>query len=427
MRRPRALAVPAVAAVLALAVPVAVVVGKPPGGGGGGGPGGSGDTTAPVVTLTAPAAGSSSTDATPTFSGAAGTAKNDQATIAVEVFSGGVATGTPARTLTASRSGSTWTVTAPTAFATGTYTAGARQRDKAGNTGFSSANTFDITAPPSPPPGDPRILAAGDIACDPSDSSYNGGAGTLQACRQLDTSNQLTGAGAARVLTLGDNAYEQGSLSQFRTSYDPTWGRVLGITSPAVGNHEYNTAGAAGYFDYFNGQGAQSGRAGERGKGYYSYDVGTWHLIALNSNCAQVGGCTAGSAQEQWLRTDLVAHPAACTLAYWHHPRFSSGEHGDTPGMAAIWQALVDRGADVVLSGHDHDYERFAPMDAAGLADAANGVRELVVGTGGKSHYAIAPPRANSEAQSDDTYGVLELTLHPAGYDWRFLPAVGSF
>jgi hypothetical protein len=194
-----------------------------------------------------------------------------------------------------------------------------------------------------------------------------------------------------------------------------------------VGNHEYITPGAAGYFDYFNGVGNALGRAGDRSKGYYSYDVGAWHLIALNSNCSPVGGCGTGSPQERWLRADLAAHPKACTLAYWHHPRFSSGQYADNPALQPLWQALYDYRAEIVLNGHDHNYQRYALQDPAGRADA-NGIREFVVGTGGKNHYAADPPPvANREVADGQTYGVLKLTLHAQNYDWRFVPESGSF
>ena len=375
------------------------------------------------MTLTTPAPGATTTDTTPTYAGAAGTARGDSSKVTVYVYSGAGAAGSPVQTLTTQRSGTTWTVTSAAALAPGTYTAQARQSDKAGNTGFSSANSFEISAPS----GAPVIAAAGDIACDPGSTAYNGGLGTDSACRQLATSNLLTGGDLARVLTLGDNQYEDGALWKFQASYDPSWGRVKSITSPALGNHEYGVTGAAGHFDYFNGSGVPTGAAGERGKGYYSFDVGSWHLIAINSNCGEVGGCGAGSAQEQWLRADLAAHPATCTLAYWHHPRFSSGPHGNSLAMEPIWQALYNARADLVLAGHDHDYERFAPQDAAGNADPALGIREFVVGTGGKTHYTTGAPKPNSEVRNSDTYGVLKLTLNPTGYDWDFAPAVGSF
>jgi acid phosphatase type 7 len=233
------------------------------------------------------------------------------------------------------------------------------------------------------------------------------------------TARLLDGLGGT-VVTLGDNAYDSGTATEFANCFDPTWGRSKGRMRPAVGNHEYITAGASGYFGY------SGAVAGDAKKGYYSYDLGTWHVIALNSNCSQVGGCQAGSAQEQWLRADLAAHPNACTLAYWHHPRFSSGEHGNTTAVQPLWQALYDANADVMLAGHDHDYERFAPQSPTGAVDLARGLREFVVGTGGKSHYGIAAPIANSETHNDDTFGVLKLTLHPNSYDWTFIPEAGK-
>jgi len=223
------------------------------------------------------------------------------------------------------------------------------------------------------------------------------------------------------VATLGDNVYESGSASEYANCYNPSWGRHKGRTHPAPGNHEYNTSGASGYYGYFGAA------AGDPTKGYYSYTLGAWHVVVLNSNCGAIGGCQKGSAQEQWLRQDLAAHPTACTLAYWHHPRFSSGaEHGSDAEMKPIWQALYDLGADVVLSGHEHNYERFAPQDPNGTRDDARGIREFVVGTGGKSHYGFAAILPTSEVHNSTTFGVLQLTLHPTSYDWRFVPEAGK-
>ena len=210
---------------------------------------------------------------------------------------------------------------------------------------------------------DPVIYAAGDIACAPGDPE------TATKCREMRTSDIIVNGGASKALALGDLQYNSASIANMRASYDRSWGRVKSITRPVLGNHEST---GNGYFDYFNGSGASNGPAGERGKGYYSYDVGSWHLIALNSNCARVP-CNAGSAQEQWLRADLAANPRACTLAYWHHPRFSSGHDGDGTFMQDIWKALYDRDADVVLVGHSHNYERFAPMNASGALDRSRG------------------------------------------------------
>ena len=281
----------------------------------------------------------------------------------------------------------------------------------------------------------PLIAAAGDIACDPAQPGFNAGLGTNNACHQMRTSNLLVGTDLAGVLTLGDNQYECGSYASFLQSYDPSWGRVKSITHPAVGNHEYQTSPgadcdptgqASGYFDYFDGLGNSNGPAGERGKGYYSFDIGAWHLIALNSNCSKVS-CSTGSPQESWLRSNLAANPSRCTLAYWHHPRFSSGAtHGDTPSVTPFWQALYDNGADLVLSGHEHVYERFAQQTPTGVADPVRGIREFIVGTGGKNHYTFGAAKPNSEARDSTTFGVLELTLHPAGYDWAFVPEEGG-
>ncbi len=249
------------------------------------------------------------------------------------------------------------------------------------------------------------------------------GAGDIADCKALSgaakTANLLDRI-EGTVFALGDTAYENGTAKQFADCYNPTWGRQKERTKPAVGNHEYGTAFAEGYFDYFGAA------AGDRTKGYYSYDLGAWHVIVVNSNCKQVAGCKAGSPQEQWVRQDLAAHPAACTVAMWHHPRYSSGEHGDDPSMRDIWQALYEGGADVVLSGHDHDYERFAPQDADGKADPVRGIRQFVVGTGGRELYKWGKIEAASEVHNDETFGVLKMTLHPDGYDWEFIPVEGE-
>jgi hypothetical protein len=283
-------------------------------------------------------------------------------------------------------------------------------------TGTPSPSPVPSASPsPAPPPtsGDPVVKAAGDIACEPGRSVSS------SACQQKATSDLLSGATA--VLTLGDNQYDDGSLSEFQQSFDASWGRFKDVMRPVPGNHEYQTSGAAGYFGYFGS------RAAEPGKGWYSYDVGDWHLIALNTSngCGSVS-CSAGSAQEQWLKQDLAANDNQCTLAYWHHPRFSSGSHGSTSGYSAFWQDLYAAGADIVLNGHDHDYERFAPQDPSGKLDSARGIRQFVVGTGGKSRYSIGSTVPNSEAHNSNTFGVLELTLHDDSYDWRFVPAAGG-
>jgi hypothetical protein len=267
-----------------------------------------------------------------------------------------------------------------------------------------------------PPQPDAVIAAAGDIACAPGDSSSS------TTCHEMKTSDLIIAGGAAATLALGDLQYNSASLSNLRGSYDRSWGRVKPITRPVLGNHE---GSGSGYFDYFNGSGTNSGPAGDRGQGYYSYDVGAWHLIALNSNCSRVA-CNAGSAQVQWLRADLAANPRPCTLAYWHHPRFSSGYGGDNTFMQDIWRTLSDANADVVLVGHSHDYERFAPLNANGGLDRARGMREFVVGTGGAFFTGISSAKPNSEVRQNNTFGILRMTLHPASYDWSFVPEAGK-
>jgi hypothetical protein len=269
---------------------------------------------------------------------------------------------------------------------------------------------------PAPSPPAPILVAAGDIATCTGDGA--------EATAQLLDGLFPAGTPAERgvVAALGDNAYPQGSLGEYMACYDPTWGRHRARTRPAPGNHEYLTPGAEGYYSYFGSA------AGDPERGYYSYDVGAWHVEVLNSNCPAVGGCEAGSPQETWLRADLAAHPSPCALAYWHHPRFSSGTvHGDQLFVRDLWLALQDHGVEIALAGHEHDYERFAPQDADGRADAVRGVRAFVVGTGGHDVlYALGPPRPNSEVRQTGTYGVLELTLRTGGYDWRFLAAAGA-
>ncbi len=271
------------------------------------------------------------------------------------------------------------------------------------------------------PPADPVIAAAGDIACDPSSDAFNGGWGTWDRCRQRWTSDLLVDSGLAAVLPLGDLQYDDSQRWKYDWSFGPSWGRVKYLMRPAVGNHEYETPGASGYFDYFGDA------AGPRDRGYYSFDLGNWHLIALNSNCWAVGGCWAGSPQERWLRADLAAHPTACTLAFAHHPRYSSGQHGDTGEIAPLFRALYDANADVFLSGHDHLYERLAPSNADDRGDPARGIRQFVVGTGGKDHYPVGRVDSDSELRNTDTFGVLRLTLRPWSYSWQFVPEAGGW
>jgi Calcineurin-like phosphoesterase len=275
----------------------------------------------------------------------------------------------------------------------------------------------------------PIIAAAGDIACDPANASFHNGAGSPSGrnCQERATSDALVGADLTTVLTLGDEQYEAGQLSAFEHSFGPTWGRLKQLIHPAPGNHEeLPPHPTAGYFAYFNSLAHRQGAVGTAGNGWYSFDIGEWHMIALNSNCNDVGGCGTGSPELRWLEADLRAHPARCTLAFWHHPRYSSGKHGDDTAMTPIWQALEAAGTDLVLVGHDHDYERFAPQTADGRRDYRLGIREFVVGTGGKSHDPLRSLQPNSQARDSTTYGVLELVLHPDRYDWRFVPVLGK-
>jgi alkaline phosphatase len=255
-----------------------------------------------------------------------------------------------------------------------------------------------------PPAVDPVLVGAGDIA-------VCGRTGDSRTAALLDGI-------AGRVFAAGDLAYPDGTTAQLRDCYGPTWGRWRLRTSPAVGNHEYRQSGAAPYFAFFGG------RAGTAGQGWYAYDLGTWRVYSLNSNCTVVG-CGATSAQVRWLAADLAANPRTCVAAVWHHPRFSSGEHGNSTAVATLWSTLEAAGAEVVLNGHDHDYERFAPQTASGTADA-DGMREFVVGTGGAEQRPFATIRANSVVRATSVYGVLALTLRPGGYDWRFVPAEGD-
>jgi hypothetical protein len=270
----------------------------------------------------------------------------------------------------------------------------------------------------APAPGDPTIAAAGNIVCDTADPAFAGGAGTATACHMAVTST-LVPASAAGVLVLGDAQDDDGSLYNFQHAYARSWGRLLPITHPVPGSKDYRKPGAPGYFGYFGAA------AGDPTKGYYSFDVGSWHIVALNGVCSPVGGCEAGSAQEQWLRADLSAHPSVCTLAYWYQPRFSSGKVGNHRAYDAFWRDLYRAGADIVLNSDDQDYERFAPQTPKAVADAASGIREFVVGTGGIALKPFGTIQPNSEARADTAFGVLQLALHATSYDWQFTAEPG--
>ena len=280
-----------------------------------------------------------------------------------------------------------------------------RAIDASGNTDATPASrtwTVDTSTQ-----SDPVLVGAGDIA-------------SCQSSGDEATANLLDGI-SGTVFTTGDNVYEDGTAQEFANCYDPSWGRHKARTKPSVGNHEYHTAGASGYYGYFGAA------AGDPSKGYYSYDLGQWHIISLNSMCENVGGCGETSPMVTWLKQDLATNPNSCTAAYFHHSLFSSGsEHGNDPKMKPSWDALYAAGAEVVLSAHDHGYERFAPQTPGGAADPAQGIREFVVGTGGKSHFPFGTIQPNSQVRNADTFGVLKLTLHPTGYDWQFVPEAGK-
>lgn len=270
-------------------------------------------------------------------------------------------------------------------------------------TGSPAAATDGLSAPPVA-----VLVGAGDIA----DCASTDDEATAALLETLE----------GTVFTLGDNVYEDGTTDEFERCYTTSWGRpsIRDRTKPVPGNHDYGTSGAQGYFGWFGAA------AGDPARGYYAYDVGGWRIYALNSNCGAVGGCDAGSEQEQWLRADLAANPRACTIGMWHHPRFSSGEHGSSDATQALYQALYDANAELVLVGHDHEYERFAPQTASGALDDARGLVQIVVGTGGRSLRGFGTIRDNSLVRNSETWGVLRLSLSAGSYAFDFVPASGS-
>ena len=276
----------------------------------------------------------------------------------------------------------------------GTYKVGVAVTNSEGRTGVDTL-VVSVVAPSV-------LVGAGDIA----DCAKTGDSLTANL---MDT---IPGT----VFAAGDNAYPDGSSSVYQNCYGPTWGRFKARTKPVPGNHDYLTAGAAGYFNYFGAA------AGQSGKGYYSYDLGDWHVVALNSNIAM----DVGSPQEVWLKADLAQSSKRCTVAYWHHPLFSSGNEGPHAETKPLYQDLYNAGAELVIVGHDHDYERFAPQSPDGVLDSLHGIREIVAGTGGGGLFVVYPPVPNSEVLNNTTLGVLKLTLHTNGYSWKFLPVAGQ-
>jgi acid phosphatase type 7 len=261
---------------------------------------------------------------------------------------------------------------------------------------------------PAGAPSALKIYAAGDIArCAHPDPKYSGASDTAAT-----VAAGLAADPRSVVLTLGDHTYPHGTAQEFRDCYAPTWGRFKERTWPAPGNHEYYTPNAAPYFAYFGGR---------AGRGYYSIELGNWHVVSLDSNLDPVKDAAGHAAQLAWLRADLAAHPARCTLAFWHHPLYSSGGHGSIPKMRDAWRLLQQAGAELVLSGHDHDYERFAPQDADNRLDRAHGMRQFVVGTGGAYPTPFLLTVKNSEMRDSGRTGVLKLRLLDGRYEWEFL------
>ncbi|HEX9832200.1 MAG TPA: DNRLRE domain-containing protein, partial [Mycobacterium sp.] len=423
----------------------------------------SGDGTIEIGIAT----GSSTALALSSREGGAATAPQ----LVLEIASGGSGTA-PVNTVLPSTSGSTqvggtrtattgtWTGTQPISYAyqwlrcdasggacadiggatTSSYTIASADLDQTLRARVTATNSIGSAVADSgpsavitqPSQGDPVLAVAGDIACDPADSSFNNGNGDPTNCQQMAVSDLMIARGVDAVIPLGDNQYECGGYQALLQSYDPSWGRLFDITFPVIGNHDYTaptgtdcdpTGNAAGHWQYWGA------KAGDPTEGYYSADVGTWHVVLLNSNCSKAGGCQEGSAQQQWLAADLAAHPNTCTIAAFHHPRWSSAEKPNDPRYDALWRTLADAGADVLVVGHAHQYQRFTPMDANGQA-AADGLREFVVGTGGKHiHAGDFLPNENPttlQTWNDNSFGALFLTLHPTSYDWEFAPIPGE-
>jgi len=247
----------------------------------------------------------------------------------------------------------------------------------------------------------------------PADTEVFVGAGDISSCDNIndELTAQLLDEIPGTVFTTGDNVYDYGAYTEYIDCYDPTWGRHKDRTKPIPGNHEYDTGDAAGYFQYFN-----------EIPPYYSYDLGDWRIYALNSEI----DVSAGGFQVTWLQDDLVKNPRQCVLAYWHTPRWSSGkEYGSDEGLQTLWKIFYEAGAELVINGHEHNYERFTPMNATGEADPL-GLREIVVGTGGTHLFELGTPLPTSEVRDDTTFGVLKLTLYPTAYAWEFIPVAGG-
>ena len=375
------------------------------------------DSVAPRVTFTDPNPGATTDNQTPTFAGGAGTASGDGSTVSVAVYKGSSASGSAVETSSATVTGGSWSLTS-TRLDYGTYTAVVSQSDAAGNVG-SAQITIDV----------PAVLdSAGDIA-----SCNENGSNPLNwtVASGGSTATLLGTTNPDAIAPLGDNVYEDGTFNEYSYCYGPTWGTssFLGITRPTPGNHEYTSLSNNGYFNYFKNVLSPLGSsAAASNQGWYSYDLGHWHIVVLNTSdgCGTVS-CAAGSAQEKWLKADLAAHPNVCTLAYWHHPLYTSDNEAGVPPETAVrplWQDLYNAHVDLVLNGHAHLYERFKPQDPNGNA-VSGGITEITVGTGGYSEHTYASPAANSVVLAD-TYGILELSLGANSYSFQFLPAAGQ-
>ena len=266
------------------------------------------------------------------------------------------------------------------------------------------------TPSPSPTPAPAVLIGAGDIAFCGSDPQHDG---DEQTAAQIQT--LIAQEPNAAVFTAGDTVYGDGTMAELKKCFDPSWGQFKERIRPSAGNHDYMTDQGAPYYTYFGAA------AGEPGVGYYSYDLGVWHIVALNSNCNDIA-CGPNSKQVEWLREDLQSSGKQCTLAYWHHPRFSSGIAGGSGSVSSFWRTAFEMGVDVVVNGHDHDYERFAPMDVGGNVDA-NGIRAFVVGTGGAVLRDMGTVKPNSEVRYTGTNGVIMFKLYPGHYEWQFIPA----
>jgi hypothetical protein len=364
----------------------------------------------PTVRVTSPESASRTTDPTPTFAGSASAGALDRPGIEVRLYRGESTSGAPLRFLTTRRGAAgSWSVTAQSPLPTGTYTVQAVQASATGEEGTSAAATFTVAR---------RLSSAGTLLV---------GAGDIADC--TDTGHLLTGelvaeTPDARVQTFGDNAYPHGSPSDFENCYDRSWGAAKGRTNPAIGDHEYETPNAAGYFDYFAERLARFGpSARDPARAYYSYELGSWHVVVLNAICWDLPSCSV-ERQVAWLDQDLAEHESGCTLAVLASPRWSSGDvHGDNRAMQGYWDSLYAAGADVVVGGDDHVYERYAPQDPRGTYDPRRGLRQFTVGTGGGSLYGFESADANSEVRVSGSYGILRLALLRGGYEWQFVAA----